>query len=136
MITDEMPTRALEAGGDVNDDAAFTNILIAFLSLLVFLGLVSIALLVAIWSYGSRGMPRKRSGQTQNNNGDSSGQLMSFSELRRSRVFKESFCSICRRDYLNNESVKVMPCGHVFHPRCVEAWLCSKRSCPNCRGLI
>jgi hypothetical protein len=46
------------------------------------------------------------------------------------------FSTICQGDYEANEEVKKLPCGHVFHARCVATWLSITRICPVCRKRI
>ncbi|KAL6609814.1 hypothetical protein ACP70R_039783 [Stipagrostis hirtigluma subsp. patula] len=46
-------------------------------------------------------------------------------------------CSICITALVAGEKVKELPpCGHCFHPDCVDAWLRSQPSCPLCRCLL
>lgn len=46
-------------------------------------------------------------------------------------------CSICISALVAGEKVKALPpCGHCFHPDCVDAWLRSQPSCPLCRSLL
>ncbi|KAL6841390.1 hypothetical protein ACP4OV_028908 [Aristida adscensionis] len=46
-------------------------------------------------------------------------------------------CSICISALVAGEKVKALPpCGHCFHPDCVDAWLRSQPSCPLCRCLL
>jgi len=28
------------------------------------------------------------------------------------------------------------PCGHVFHTKCIEAWMRKKRECPTCKASV
>lgn len=28
------------------------------------------------------------------------------------------------------------PCGHVFHTKCIEAWMRKKRECPTCNASV
>ncbi|XP_066363754.1 RING-H2 finger protein ATL66-like [Miscanthus floridulus] len=49
----------------------------------------------------------------------------------------EALCSICISALVAGEKVKELPpCGHCFHPDCVDAWLRSQPSCPLCRCLL
>lgn len=46
-------------------------------------------------------------------------------------------CSICIVELVAGDKVKALPpCGHCFHPDCVDAWLRSQPSCPLCRTLL
>lgn len=46
-------------------------------------------------------------------------------------------CSICISALVAGDKVKALPpCGHRFHPECVDAWLRSQPSCPLCRTLL
>jgi hypothetical protein len=50
---------------------------------------------------------------------------------------REALCSICIGALEAGEKVKVLPpCGHFFHPECVDLWLQSHPSCPLCRHLL
>ncbi|GMH28692.1 hypothetical protein Nepgr_030535 [Nepenthes gracilis] len=43
-------------------------------------------------------------------------------------------CPICLVDFVDGEKVRVLPtCNHVFHVKCIDTWLVSRSSCPNCR---
>lgn len=46
-------------------------------------------------------------------------------------------CPICLGEFEEGEEVKALPpCGHRFHPECVDAWLRSQPTCPLCRGEL
>lgn len=33
--------------------------------------------------------------------------------------------------------MKVLPCGHVYHPLCIEPWfLCKSTACPLCKADV
>ncbi|XWS64581.1 hypothetical protein CRYUN_Cryun05aG0015900 [Craigia yunnanensis] len=50
----------------------------------------------------------------------------------------ENVCSICLVELLVGSEISVTPCSHVFHDRCIRAWLKkrSKKSCPNCVTIL
>lgn len=55
--------------------------------------------------------------------------------------FKEqllnSNCTICLEDYvLNEEVILIEHCDHIFHKKCLETWINTKNSCPNCQYEI
>lgn len=42
-----------------------------------------------------------------------------------------SLCSICTEDFTEGTRLRKLPCGHVFHPQCVDPWLINRaRTCP------
>jgi hypothetical protein len=42
----------------------------------------------------------------------------------RSRPGREpACCSICTEDFLDREDVRILPCAHIYHQRCVDSWL-------------
>jgi hypothetical protein len=36
---------------------------------------------------------------------------------------KPASCSICTEDFLDGENVRLLPCGHIYHQRCIDPWL-------------
>jgi hypothetical protein len=32
-------------------------------------------------------------------------------------------CSICTEDFLDRENVRILPCAHIYHQRCIDSWL-------------
>ncbi|KAK9059898.1 hypothetical protein SSX86_020602 [Deinandra increscens subsp. villosa] len=44
-------------------------------------------------------------------------------------------CTICKDKLVNNEEeiVKQLPCGHMYHGDCIVPWLGSRNTCPVCR---
>ncbi|CAI0423811.1 unnamed protein product [Linum tenue] len=46
-------------------------------------------------------------------------------------------CSICLGEFMDGEKVRVLPkCNHGFHVSCIDKWLLSRSSCPNCRHSL
>ncbi|KAJ1664620.1 hypothetical protein IW140_004013 [Coemansia sp. RSA 1813] len=46
-------------------------------------------------------------------------------------------CVICLEEYIVDDEVRVLPCGHVFHDQCIIPWLLRPNSkfheCPMCK---
>lgn len=52
-------------------------------------------------------------------------------------TMSESECPICLGEFIEGEKVRVLPkCNHGFHLRCIDTWLHSHSSCPNCRHSL
>lgn len=46
-------------------------------------------------------------------------------------------CPICLGEFLEGEKVRILPnCNHGFHVKCIDTWLVSNSSCPNCRHSL
>ncbi|XVF65939.1 hypothetical protein PTKIN_Ptkin09bG0291400 [Pterospermum kingtungense] len=51
--------------------------------------------------------------------------------------FSFTECPICLGEFLDGEKVRVLPkCNHGFHVSCIDTWLVSHSSCPNCRHSL
>ncbi len=43
-------------------------------------------------------------------------------------------CSICLEDFVMQEQLRRVGCGHLFHPRCIQEWFATGDTrCPMCR---
>lgn len=46
-------------------------------------------------------------------------------------------CAICLGEFMEGEKVRILPsCNHGFHVSCIDTWLNSHSSCPNCRHSL
>ncbi|KIV80324.1 hypothetical protein PV11_07832 [Exophiala sideris] len=46
-------------------------------------------------------------------------------------------CPVCVETFLTNDNVRILPCGHIYHHRCVDRWLLRiAGTCPVCRMKV
>ena len=43
-------------------------------------------------------------------------------------------CIICMEKFEENEKVKQLLCGHIFHGDCIDKWLAKEKKCPFCKS--
>ncbi|CAG9529766.1 unnamed protein product [Cercopithifilaria johnstoni] len=59
-------------------------------------------------------------------------QLKSF-RITDPALLMEKVCVICQCDFEKRDLVRMLPCGHHFHLKCIDKWLKGNRTCPICR---
>ncbi|CAL8330981.1 unnamed protein product [Merluccius merluccius] len=47
---------------------------------------------------------------------------------------EQTMCVVCMCDFETRQLLRVLPCNHEFHAKCVDKWLKANRTCPICRA--
>ena len=47
-------------------------------------------------------------------------------------IYDSLECSICLESYKFSSIIKILPCGHLYHSKCIEDWLKISNVCPFC----
>jgi len=46
---------------------------------------------------------------------------------------KQTACVICMSHFKNGQRIRVLPCQHEYHTKCIARWFTMNSSCPICR---
>lgn len=50
------------------------------------------------------------------------------------QITNSDTCSVCLERYIEGfTTVQILPCGHFFHPICLQGWAEISATCPFCR---
>ncbi|KAM4708394.1 E3 ubiquitin-protein ligase RNF38 isoform 2-T2 [Discoglossus pictus] len=61
-------------------------------------------------------------------------QLPSYRFNPNSHQSEQTLCVVCMCDFESRQLLRVLPCNHEFHAKCVDKWLKANRTCPICRA--
>ncbi|XP_014342349.1 RING finger protein 44 isoform X1 [Latimeria chalumnae] len=61
-------------------------------------------------------------------------QLPSYRFNPESHQSEQTLCVVCFSDFESRQLLRVLPCNHEFHAKCVDKWLKTNRTCPICRA--
>ncbi|XP_068625882.1 uncharacterized protein [Battus philenor] len=61
-------------------------------------------------------------------------QLPTYKYSEQTRQGEQTSCVVCMCEFEARQTLRVLPCAHEFHAKCVDKWLRSNRTCPICRG--
>ena len=50
-------------------------------------------------------------------------QLLSYSFNEQSEGDSQTLCVVCMYDFDAHQLVRVLPCAHEFHAKCIDQWL-------------
>jgi hypothetical protein len=53
-------------------------------------------------------------------------------EYHPSKVMKDSSCAVCLSDFGWGDTMRQLPCEHLFHRHCIDKWLKKNKVCPLC----
>ena len=51
-------------------------------------------------------------------------------------VSADGTCYICLENFILEEKMRKLPCGHKFHNCCIDRWLKVARTCPSCKRVV
>uniref|UniRef100_A0A3Q3DB14 Ring finger protein 38 n=1 Tax=Hippocampus comes TaxID=109280 RepID=A0A3Q3DB14_HIPCM len=61
-------------------------------------------------------------------------QLPSYRFNPNNHQSEQTLCVVCMSDFESRQLLRVLPCSHEFHGKCVDKWLKANRTCPICRA--
>uniref|UniRef100_A0A8C6PC01 Ring finger protein 44 n=1 Tax=Nothobranchius furzeri TaxID=105023 RepID=A0A8C6PC01_NOTFU len=61
-------------------------------------------------------------------------QLPSYRFNSENHLSEQTLCVVCFSDFESRQLLRVLPCNHEFHAKCVDKWLKTNRTCPICRA--
>ena len=74
-----------------------------------------------------------------NNSKESNGvkdKIMNIPQIYYKKNEYENFqCSICFDEFKENELLKQIKCGHIFHKECLSQWFLNMKNCPFCNQI-
>lgn len=57
-------------------------------------------------------------------------------QINAEEVNRKIQCSICWDDFKIDETVRKLPCSHLYHENCIVPWLNLHSTCPICRKSL
>ena len=67
---------------------------------------------------------------------DVKDKIMNIPQIYYKKNEYENFqCSICFDEFKENELLKQLKCGHIFHKECLSQWFLNQNNCPYCNQI-
>jgi len=63
-------------------------------------------------------------------------QLLSYSFNEQSEGDAQTLCVVCMYDFDAHQLVRVLPCAHEFHAKCIDQWLKVRLTLPLSNQLL
>ncbi|XP_024028730.1 receptor homology region, transmembrane domain- and RING domain-containing protein 1 [Morus notabilis] len=115
-----------------NSETAWTVLAISFISFIVILAILMVAIFTPrrwLTSRGRNNLPRNVDVKMVE-----ALPCFTFSSAHSSDCHAGETCAICLEDYKDGEILKVLPCRHEYHSSCVDSWLIKWGTfCPVCK---
>merc|ERR1712048_1109793 len=67
---------------------------------------------------------------------DAAHRSLNFFQRQLQSIEGERSCSICLEEDCELSSLCILPCGHLFHTRCVKEVVEAQGACPECRMVL
>uniref|UniRef100_A0A0A9GDJ2 RING-type domain-containing protein n=1 Tax=Arundo donax TaxID=35708 RepID=A0A0A9GDJ2_ARUDO len=90
----------------------------------------------AINALGTYKFKLKKPRSGEGNEGGGGGVLAAGTDKERAVSAEDAVCCICLARYVDNDDLRMLPCGHFFHKECVDKWLKINALCPLCKAEI
>ena len=45
-------------------------------------------------------------------------------------------CTICLESFRTGDNIRILPCFHQYHKKCIDTWLGQEETCPICKSSI
>ncbi|KAF8726036.1 hypothetical protein HU200_020621 [Digitaria exilis] len=89
----------------------------------------------AINALGTYKFKSKKPRNEEGNEGGG-GVLAAGTDKERVVSAEDAVCCICLARYVDNDELRLLPCGHFFHKDCVDKWLKINALCPLCKAEL
>lgn len=67
----------------------------------------------------------------------SSRHLKHLTTIKFKKGDKYEVCAVCLDEYCEGEKLRILPCAHAYHTKCIDPWLTNnRRNCPICKRKV